>query len=131
MNRAARLVDRPLGGPSKTSFNVDAVFALKGSQTGAEHFALRDNDDIETRRDLMPPEHFAHEALGAIPFNCAAVSLRGGDAESTHRQRSRQDEDGREAPVNFRAPLVHLLEIGAPANMFLGQETKHKTATRH
>ena len=68
----------------------------------------------------MPPEHFAHEAFGTIPFNRAAVSLRGGDAEPTDRQRSRQDEHGREAPVNFRTARVHQLEVGAPANMFLG-----------
>ena len=114
-------------GPSETSFNVGAVVTLKGSQTGVEQLALRHDNDVKTWRDLMTTKNLAYEALGSIAFNRSPEPLRGGDAQASNRKRGGQDKQRCETTVNFGAAVVHLLKLGAPANVFLRPEAGHKS----
>jgi hypothetical protein len=112
-------------GPSKlteTPFDVAAVFDLKGSQTGAEHLAPGDNDDVESRRDLVMTEHFSNQAFRSISLDRAPKALGGGDPQPANRQLVRQNEHRGETAVNPGATLVNLLKIGATADVFVSQE---------
>ena len=40
---------------------------------------ILDNDDIETRRDVITTKNLSDQALRAISDNCAAQPLRGGN----------------------------------------------------
>jgi hypothetical protein len=115
----------PSTGPSKlteTPFDVAAVFDLKGSQTGAEHLAPGDNDDVESRRDLVMTEHFSNQAFRSISLDRAPKALGGGDPQPANRQLVRQNEHRGETAVNPGATLVNLLKIGATADVLVSQE---------
>jgi hypothetical protein len=110
---------------AKTSFDVAAVFDLKGSQTGVEQLAPGNNDDIKTRRNLMTTENLSNQAFRSVSLNRAPQAPCGGDPQPTDRQLVRQNEQSGKAAVNPGTALVNLLKFGATADVFVSPETSH------
>jgi hypothetical protein len=110
---------------AKTSFDVAAVFDLKGSQTGVEQLAPGDNDDIKTRRNLMTTENLSNQAFRSISLNRAPQAPCGGDPQPADRQLVRQNEQSGKAAVNPGTTLVNLLKFSATADVFVSPETSH------
>src|ERR1700687_131958 len=120
-------------GPSKlaeASFGIAAVFNLKGSQTGVEQLAPRNNDDVKAGRNLVTTENLTNQAFRSISFNRAPQALGGGDPQPADRQRVAQNEQGGKAAMNPGATLVNLLKFGATADVFVWPETSHGLSDR-
>jgi hypothetical protein len=109
---------------SKTSFEVVAVFTFKSRQARVEQFALGDDDDVKARRDLVTPEHFADEALRAVPLDRSSQPFRRGNTQSAYCQCIRQCEERRQATLHASPSLVHLLKLGAAPDAFGRSETR-------
>jgi hypothetical protein len=115
---------------TETPFDVAAVFNLKGSQTGSEHFAPGDNDDVKTRRDLVMTENLSNQAFRSVSFDRTPKALGGGDPQPADRQLVRQDEHRGQTAVNPGTSLVNLLKLGAAADVFLSSEASHGQSNR-
>jgi hypothetical protein len=72
-----------------------SVVVFKDSQARAEQFATGHDDDIEAWCDVISTEDLSNQTLSTVSDDCAAESLRGGDAEPANRQ-----------PVRFREQRV-------------------------
>ena len=123
----------PSAGPSKlaeASFDIAAVFDLKGSQTGVEQLAPGNHDDVKAGRNLVTTENLSNQALRSISFNRAPQALGGGDPQPADRQLVRQNEQSGKATMNPGATLVNLLKFGATADVFVWPETSHGLSDR-
>jgi len=129
--RATPRVWRPAatGPPSslveEVTLEVVTVFGFKGSQGGVKQPAIRHDDDVEARRDLVTTENFSNQSFSSIPLDRASQLLRGGDPQPAERKLVGQDEEGTVAAVNPGAMLVDLLELLATTNVFVALETGH------
>ena len=54
---------------AETARKVVSVVLFKGIQAGVEQFALGDDDDIESRRDLVSTKNLSNESLGPISLD--------------------------------------------------------------
>lgn len=98
------------------------VVGFKAGEGRIEHFPPGDNDDIESGRDLVAPEHFPRQALGAIAFDGRSQLPRRRDAEARVRQTILRDEQRQEPAVKPRAGRIGPFEVGPPLNPFRGPE---------
>src|ERR1700736_3561872 len=92
----------------ETTFEEISVVSFKNRQAGVEQLALRDDHDVKSRRDLVTTENLSYQTFSAIPHDCSAQLPRGGDAETTHRERIRTNKQRAEPAVNARALRVDL-----------------------
>jgi hypothetical protein len=58
--------------PSMASVKGVCIVTLEAGKGRIKHFPARDDDDVQTGRDLMTPEDLPSEPLGAISFHCSA-----------------------------------------------------------
>jgi len=72
-----------------------SIVVFKDSQARAEQFATGHDDDIEAWRDVISTENLSNQTLSTVSDDCAAESLRSGDAEPANSQ-----------PVRFREQRV-------------------------
>jgi hypothetical protein len=66
------------------------------------------------------PEDFPHQAFGTVAHDGTAEFLGCGNPEPCPAVRSRQGEHRHQSAMLPRARLVHLLELGPPADMAAG-----------
>lgn len=73
----------PRGGrlPSMAPVKGVCIITLETGKGRIEHFPARHDDDVQACRDLMTPEEFAREALGAISLDGAAKFPAGRDPQ--------------------------------------------------
>ena len=95
VSRAARTGAEDLVRLEDPAADERSVVVFKDSQARAEQFATRHDDDIETWRDVISTENLSNQTLSTVSDDCAAESLRSGDAEPANSQ-----------PVRFREQRV-------------------------
>jgi hypothetical protein len=94
-----------------------------------KQLALGYDDDVKARRDLVTTENLSNQSFGTISLNRAAQFLRGGDAQTTHRQLVAPDENGAVPAADAEPVRIDLLEVSAAANP-LGRPKSLYTASR-
>jgi hypothetical protein len=52
-----------------TTFKGGSVVGFEAGEGGIEHFPARHDNDIDAGGELLPPEHLATEAPGAVAVN--------------------------------------------------------------
>jgi hypothetical protein len=103
---------------AEASFDEVSVISFKDAQAGVEILALRDDDDVESWRDLVPTKNLSNQSFGSVSLDCAADFSRRRDPEPSHALVSGQDEHRAVAAVESNAPLVNLLEFRPAADVF-------------
>ena len=98
------------GHAAETSFE-GAVIGFKGGQAGVEQVALRDDDHVEPRRDLVTTENLSNQSFRSISLNGSPELPRGGDPQPADVAAVRQDEQGAVAAMDPDALFVDLLEL--------------------
>jgi hypothetical protein len=103
----------------QVTFDEGSVFSFKDGQAGIEQAALGNDDDVETRRDLVPTENLSNQSLRAISLN-GSTELPGGRYPEPRSSRGRlgEHEHGGEAAVHAGAAVVNLLKVGSPTDVF-------------
>ena len=59
------------------TFDEGSVIGFKDSQAGVEQATLGDDDDVESRRDLVATENLSNQTFSSIPLD-RAPELPGG-----------------------------------------------------
>ena len=110
---AARILP---GSLAVAPFEGGEVVGFEADKGSIEHFPARHDDDVQAGRDLVAPEHFARQALGAVAIDGRPELPCSGNPESPFRSAIRNDEHGHETAVDPRPGLVGALELTAPAD---------------
>ena len=76
----------------------------------------RNNDDIETRRDVIAAEDLSYKSFGAISLNRAAELFCCRDAQPPGDQLVGPNKVCAVAPVDSCASFINLLKLGMPQN---------------
>ena len=71
-------------------------------------------------RDLVTTENLSNQSFSSIPYDGSPELPGRRDAEPPHRERVGKNKDGRVPAMDSGAPLVDLLELGAPTDAFDG-----------
>ena len=103
---------------AKASFDEVSVISFKGAQAGVEELALGDDDDVVSGGDLVSTENLSNQSFSSISLDRAADFPRRRNPESSHAQFVGQKKDRAVAAVDSNAPLVDLLELRTPADVF-------------
>jgi hypothetical protein len=113
-----RTASRRLAALAKASFDEVFVISFKGAQAGVEKVTLRDNDDIESCSNLISTKNLSNQSFSPVSPNRVADLPGCRDPESPHSQIIGQDKDRAVAAVDANAPLVDLLKLRTPADVF-------------
>ena len=100
------------GGPAIAAGKGGKVVGFKAGERCIEHFPARHDDDVQTGRDRVAPEHLARQPFGAVAFDGRSQFSRGRDAEPRGGAAIRHHEQHHEPSVDSRAGLVGALEFG-------------------
>ncbi len=68
---------------AKAAVEDVAKFGFNGGEAGIDQFATRDDDDVETWRELVMAENLSNQSFRPIPDHRAADLARRGDTESS------------------------------------------------
>src|SRR6266699_6391163 len=101
-----------------------SVVSFKGTQAGVEQFALRDDHDVESGRDLVATKNLSNQSFRSVPLHRTTKFPGGGDAQTAHAVFIRQQKHRGVSSVNANAPAVDLLEFRTSANMLSGAESQ-------
>jgi hypothetical protein len=115
---------------AEISFDVVTVFALNGSQTGVEEFALGDHHHVKPRRNLMTTESLSNETFSSISLDGSTNPLRRRNPKPADWCPVGQYEQGRQAAMNPDATFIHPLELRAPADVFVRPEAHQPRQAR-
>src|SRR6266511_2532433 len=117
---------RRLSPLAQATFEDGTVLGFKSSLSGFEELAARDDHDVEAWRDLVSSENLSYQSFSAISLHGAAQFLGRRNPEATQRAVVWQDKERAEAAMKAGTALVHLLELGASTDPFVGTEpTSH------
>jgi hypothetical protein len=87
---------------------------------------LRQNDDVQPRARFVVTVELACQALGPVPPNRPSNSPGGDNAQPTHVEAVRQDDDGHVAATCANATLLDLEKLRTPPEAFrLCQASRH------
>jgi hypothetical protein len=103
---------------TEASFDEVSVISFKDAQAGVEIFALRNDDDVESLRDLVPTKYLSNQSFSFVSLHRAADFSRRRNPEPSHARVPWQDEHRAVAAMEANAPLVYLLEFSPAADMF-------------
>jgi hypothetical protein len=103
---------------AEASFDEVSVISFKGAQAGVEEFALGNDNDVEPWSDLVSTKDLSNQSFSSISLNRAADLPRRRNPEPSHTPIVGQDEDRAIAAVDSNPPLVDLLELSTPADVF-------------
>ena len=78
---------------------------------------LWDDDHVEPKSDLVPPENLSYQAFSSVSLDRATQFLCRRDPQPTQWLLVCQQKHGEVSTVDFCAAVVNLLEFGAPTNM--------------
>jgi hypothetical protein len=95
-----------------------SVISFNGAQAGVEQVALRDDDHVEPGGDLVPTKDLSNQSFSSVSLNRAADLPGRRDPEPSHTLLVGQEKDRAVAAVDANAPLVDLLELRTPADVF-------------
>lgn len=112
----------------QASLDEVPIICFKDVQAGVEQAALRDDDNIETWRHLIPTENLSYQSFGSVSDHRAAQFLRGGDSEAARSGSSvtSKDEYRAEPSVDSRAPFVNPLKIRPSTDPFCGAKSRRR-----
>jgi hypothetical protein len=127
--RAARTAGRESAASGKTAGEQMSVIGFKGVQGGIEEIALRHDDDVETRRDLITTENLSNQSFSSISSNRVAEFPSGRDPEAADPELVGQQEHRRVAAVRLDATVVDPLEFRTPPDA-LGRPEFHAPFSR-
>src|SRR6185436_16240014 len=102
----------------EASFDEVSVISFKGTQAGVEKFALRDDHDVEPLGDLVSTKDLSNQSFSSVSLHRATDLPGRRNPESPRVQSVGQKKDRAVAAVDSNAPLVDLLELRTPADMF-------------
>ena len=102
----------------ESALNERSIIGFKGSEGGLEQLALRDDDDVEPRRDLVTPENLSYQSFSQVSLYRAAQFLRRRDPQPAHGLLVREKKQGEKPAVDASPPLVNVLEFRPPTNPF-------------
>jgi len=123
MSHSTRRTDGPRSTCAwESAFEQCAVIGFKGVKTGVEQLALGYYDDVEPTGDLVTTENLSNQSFSSISYDGSPELPGRRDAQPSHLERVRKEEDRAVAAVDSDAPIVDLLELGAPADPFGGAE---------
>jgi hypothetical protein len=74
----------------------------------------------------MTTENLSNEPLCSVALNRSPEPLRRGYPQTSNWETVCKDEHGGQTAMNLDPVLVHLLELGAPANVFVPLEARHR-----
>jgi hypothetical protein len=103
---------------AEASFDEVSVISFKGTQAGVEEFTLRNDDNVKPRRYLVSTKDLSNQSFSSVSLNRAADLPGRRDSEPPHAALIGQDENRAVAAVSSNAPLVDLLELRTPADVF-------------
>jgi hypothetical protein len=103
---------------AESSFDEVSVIGFKGNQAGVEEIALGDDDHVESRGDFVSTKNLSNQSFSSISLNRSTYLPGCGDPEPSHTPLVGQDKDRAVAAVESNAPLVHLFELRAAADVF-------------
>ena len=112
ISRTTRTAGVGLACGFEAAFNGSAVIGFKGGQAGPEKLALRHDDDVEPRCDVIVTENLSYQTFSAISLDRAAEFFRCRDAQPTHRRSVGPDEQRAVAAMDASAALVNFLKLG-------------------
>jgi hypothetical protein len=99
-----------------------AIVGFKGGQGGVEQFPFRHDNDVVPGGDVVAAENLTDQTFSQVSLDGAADLFRRRDAQPSDRAFVGEDEDRGEASVDAGAVLVHVLELGAAADVFMRPE---------
>jgi hypothetical protein len=102
----------------KASFDEVSVISFKGAQAGVEEFTLRDDDDVESWRDLVSTKNLSNQSFSSISLNRAADLPGRRDSEPCQAPVVKQEKDRGVAAVDANTSLVDLLKLRTPSDVF-------------
>ncbi|OFV94508.1 MAG: hypothetical protein A3G76_12190 [Acidobacteria bacterium RIFCSPLOWO2_12_FULL_65_11] len=105
-----------------TAFEAGAVIGFKDTQTGFEQLASGNNDDIETRRDLVTTENLSYQAFSSVSLNGATELLGRRNPQTSDLALVRQHEQCGKSSTDSGPVLVDLLELRTPMDPLVGLE---------
>ena len=100
------------------SLDEVSVISFKGAQAGFEKFTLRDDHDVQPRRDLVSTKDLSNQAFSSISLNRAADLPGRGDPEPSQTALVGQKKNRAVTAVETNPPLVNLLKFRPPADVF-------------
>jgi len=103
---------------AEASADEVSVISFKDAQAGVEILSFGNNDDVESRRDLIPTKYLSNQSFSSVSLDRPTDFSRRGDPETSHGVIPGQHEHRAVAAVEANAPLVHLLEFRAAADVF-------------
>jgi hypothetical protein len=118
MTRHSRTPGRHSAALTQASFDEVSVISFKGAQAGVEKLPLRNDDDVESRGDLVSTENLSNQSFSSIPLDRIADLPGRRDPEPSHATLVGQEKDRAVAAVDANAPLVDLLKLRSPADVF-------------
>src|SRR5476651_418285 len=124
MTRHRRTPSRQSVSLAEASFDEVSVISFKGAQAGVEEFPLGYDYDIEPRRDLVPTKDLSNQSFSSISLNRAADFPGRRNPEPSHAPLVGQDENRAVAAVESNTPLVNLLKLRPPADVFVWTESQ-------
>ena len=95
------------------------VIGLKAGEGSIEHFPVRHDDDVESRRRFQFSEQLAGKALGPVPHDRGTQLSCGRYAQSTPHAPILRHEQRHEAAAQAQAVLIGLLEFRTPSDPFV------------
>jgi hypothetical protein len=113
---------------AETSFDEGSVIGFKVAQAGVEQLAFGDDNDIESRRDLIATENLSDQTFRSVSLDGAPELPGRRNPQPPHRAGVWQDEDRAVAAMHFRAPFVNELELGAAADTLVRSEIQRLSA---
>lgn len=111
---------------TETAFEGDAVVLFKNTQAGVEQLALRDDDDIEPRRNLVSTEDLSYKSFSSVSGDGAAEFSRRRDAQASDGAAVWKEEQRRITPVDAGAALVDLLKLDAATDVLVGSKPSQR-----
>jgi hypothetical protein len=103
---------------AKASFDEVSVISFKDTQAGVEKFTLRDDHDVEPWCDLVSTKDLSNQSFSSISLHRPADLPRRGDAEPSNAPLVGQKKDRAVAAMEANTPLVDLLKLRTPADVF-------------
>ncbi len=110
---------------SCASLESIAELTFKGDQGSAEQFPPRNDDDVESGRELVATEDFSNQTLCSVPYNRATEFPRGSNSEPAFGKPVGEAEQRKFRAVNFDALVVDALILGPLPYALVTTKTCH------
>jgi hypothetical protein len=109
---------------AQTPVEGGAVIGFKDGQGDVEQLAFGDDDDVETRRDVVATENLSYQSFSPVSLNGSAELFRCRDAQTSYRALVGEDEDRRVAPMDAGAAFIDFLKLGTPPDALVRPEPR-------